>query len=108
MLPTKLAAWPLNASFPFLLLRFACNAARGCSATQRALGFDVERIDRLTRCHKEAVAFDPAEADVGTALRQHDAPDHLTVGSEHNNPVFCLAAGPRAPRITLDIHPHTV
>src|SRR5207244_9447361 len=73
-----------------------------------ALGFNVERIDRLARRHEEAVALDAAKADIGAALRQHDAADHLAVGGEHGNAVLGLAAGPPAPQITLDIDPHAV
>ncbi len=44
------------------------------------LGLDIERIDRLARRHEQAVALDTAETEIGAALRQHDAADHLAVG----------------------------
>src|SRR6266404_1888379 len=81
---------------------------RASSAADRTLRFDVERIDRLACRHEEAVALDPAETDVGAALGQHDAADHLAVGGEHDNAVLGLAAGPSASQITLDIDPHAV
>src|SRR6266436_2850106 len=81
---------------------------RAFSAAGRTLRFDVERIDRLARRHEEAVALDPAEADVGAALGQHDAADHLAVGGEYDNAVLGLAARPPAPQITLDIDPQAV
>src|SRR6267378_8160120 len=81
---------------------------RASSAANRTLRFDVERIERLPCRHEEAVALDPAETDVGAALGQHDAADHLAVGGEHDNAVLGLAAGPSAPQIALDIDPHAV
>src|SRR6185437_3384888 len=73
-----------------------------------ALRFDVEGIDRLARRHEEAVALEPAKADIGAALGQHDAADHLAVGGEHDNAVLGLAARPGAPHIALDIDAQAV
>src|SRR5438093_1062072 len=81
---------------------------RPCSAADGALSLDVERIDRLALSHEEAVALDAAETDVGAALGQHDAADHLAVGGEDGNAVLGLATGPCAPQITVDIDPHAV
>src|SRR4029453_17962205 len=55
------------------------------SAARRALRVDVERIQRLARRHEQAVAFEPAEADVGGALWQRDAADWLAVGREYHD-----------------------
>src|SRR5437667_12450481 len=81
---------------------------RPCSAADGALSLDVERIDRLARRHEEAVALDAAETDVGAALGQHDAADHLAVGGEDGNAVLGLAAGPGAPQIALGVDPHAI
>jgi len=50
---------------------------RTASTARYALRIDVERIHRGARRHEEAVAVQAAEADVGTALGQIDAPDEL-------------------------------
>src|SRR6267378_4491584 len=48
-----------------------------CSAAGHALRVHVERIDRGARGHEEAIAVGAAEADVGAALGQVNAPDEL-------------------------------
>src|SRR5580704_16083192 len=45
---------------------------RLASAPDRALGADIERIERVARRHEQAVALDAAEAEVGGALGQRD------------------------------------
>jgi len=37
-------------------------------ATERTLGIDVQRIDRLARGHEQAIALEATETDVGAAL----------------------------------------
>src|SRR5271157_1868813 len=78
------------------------------SAADGALGLDIERVDRLTCRHEQAVALDPAETEVGAALWQHDAADHRTIGRENDDPVLGLAARPGAPQIAAAIDPHAV
>src|ERR1700737_593081 len=51
---------------------------------RRALGADVERIERLARGHEQAVALEAAEADVGAALGQLDAADELAGGGREH------------------------
>src|SRR5215469_8031893 len=89
-------------------VRAAAAAPTEGLAAGRPLGFDVERIDRLARRHKEAVALDAAKTDIGTAFGQHDAADHGAVGGEDRDPVFGLAAAPGAPQIALDIDAEAV
>src|SRR5207248_1279242 len=68
-----------------------------------ALGFDIERIDRLARRHEEAIALDTAEAEVGAALGQEDTADQLAVGGEDGDAVLVLAARETGPDIALGI-----
>src|SRR5207245_7840829 len=48
-----------------------------CSAAGHALRVHVERIDRGACGHEEPIAVDAAEAEVGAALGQVNAPDEL-------------------------------
>src|SRR5262249_45932482 len=57
------------------------------AAAGGTLRVDVERIDRLACRNEQAVAFDPAEADVGGAFGQRDAADWLAVGREYRDAV---------------------
>src|ERR1051326_7481021 len=72
------------------------------SAADRAFGVDVDRIERLARRHKEPVATAPAKAQIGAALGQRDAADHLAIGRENGHPVQ-FARAPAAPEIAVDI-----
>src|SRR5580698_3292894 len=45
----------------------------------RALGFDIDCIERLARRHEQAVTLLAAEAEIGTALRQTNLADPLAV-----------------------------
>src|SRR5207248_10856564 len=67
-----------------------------------------ERIDRLARGHEQAVALLAAETDVGAALGQHDAADHLAVGGIDGDPVLGLAAAPGAPEVTVGVNAQAV
>jgi hypothetical protein len=59
--------------------------------------------------HEQAVALDPAEADVGAALGQGDAANLRPVGGEDQDPVERLAAhAPAAPQVAVDIAAHAV
>src|SRR3954453_20762894 len=53
--------------------------------------------------HEKPVAFLPAEAKVGAALRQPDAADQFALGREHDDTIEFLAHAPAAPEITVDI-----
>ena len=53
----------ISGTFADLLGRKARLSSAGC-----ALGFDVERIDRLARRHEESIALEPAETHIGAAL----------------------------------------
>ena len=72
------------------------------SAAERALGIDVNRVERLARRHEQPVAAAPAKAQIGAALGQSDAADHLAVGGENRDAVE-FARAPAAPQITVDI-----
>ena len=76
---------------------------RRFSAADRALGVDVDRVERLAGRHEQAVALQPAEAQIGAALGQCDAADHRAVGGENRDPVQGLAHPPAAPQIAVDI-----
>src|SRR4029077_8702873 len=73
-----------------------------------ALGFDVERIDRLARRHEETGALNAAKTQIGAAFGQHDTADHLATRREDRNPVLGLAARPCAPEIALGVDSHAV
>src|SRR6266699_3225213 len=90
---------------------FGARMARrnGDSAAWRALGVDVERIERPARGHEQAVALGPAEAKIGAAFRQADAADQLALGREHNDAVELREShAPAAPQIAVDVAPSTV
>src|SRR5689334_13929363 len=72
------------------------------SAADRAFGTHIHRVERLARGHKEPVATAPAKAQIGAALGQRDAADHLAIGCENGHPVQ-LARAPAAPEIAVDI-----
>src|SRR5476649_1234942 len=72
------------------------------------LRLDIERIDRLTCGHEQAVALLAAETDVGAALGQHDAADHRAVGGVNRDPVLGLAAAPCAPEVAVGVDPDSV
>src|SRR6478752_3706766 len=76
---------------------------------ERALGVDVERIQRLARRHEQAVPLEAAEADIGGALRQRDAADRLAVRVEHHDAVeFGRAHAPAAPQVAVDVAAHAI
>src|SRR4030095_7924125 len=64
---------------------------------------DIERIDRLAGGHEQPVALAPAEAEVGAALGQQDAPDQGAIGREHRDAVLAFAAGEARPDIALGV-----
>ena len=45
----------------------------------RALGFDIDHVERLARGHEQAVSLLAAEAEIGAALRQTNLTDPLAV-----------------------------
>src|SRR5438309_1689279 len=81
----------------------------GGSAARHALRVHVERIDRGARGHEEAIAVDAAEAHVGTALGQVDAPDKLRFAAEDVDAVERLAAhAPAHPEVAVDVQTEAV
>src|SRR4030095_13279938 len=78
------------------------------SAPGHALRVHVERVERLAGRHEEPVALDPAEAEVGAALREQDAADELARGVEDRHAIEALAAAPPAPEVAVDITAHAV
>src|SRR5207244_12757385 len=93
---------------PHCLLNRASAIAGTASAAGHPLGLDKDRIDRGARGHEQAVALPAAETDVGAALGQHDAADHLAVRGEHDDPVLGLAARPGAPQVAFGVDPHAI
>src|SRR5438094_376062 len=64
---------------------------------------DINRIERLARGHKQAIALSAAEANVGAGLGQANHPDALTIGRDDLN------AGTRAgPNIAVDVAANSV
>src|SRR5262249_13329585 len=64
----------------------------------------VQRIERVTRCHEQAVALTSAKGDVGAALRQRDEADRLALGIEYLDPVeLGVAHAPAAPQVAVHI-----
>src|SRR5262249_35934660 len=79
------------------------------SAAGGTLRVDVERIERLACRHEQAVAVDPARADVGGAVGQRDAADWLAVGREYRDAVeFSRPHSPAAPQVAVDVTTHAV
>src|ERR1043166_3942034 len=72
------------------------------SAANRAFGIHIDRIERLARGHKEPVATAPAKAQIGAALGQSDAADHLAIGRENGHPVQ-FARAPAAPEFAVAV-----
>src|ERR1700716_2876287 len=73
------------------------------SAQGRALGADVDGVERLAARQEEPVPLGPAEAEVGAALGEQDAPDQLGLGVEDGHPVLPLASAEAAPEIALGV-----
>src|SRR5947208_15272769 len=71
------------------------------SAADRAFGVDVDGVERLARRHEQPVPLDPTEAQIGAALRQRDAADHLAVRGKHDAAVEAPPAAPPAPQIAV-------
>src|SRR5215813_3963638 len=68
----------------------------------------VKRVERLAGGHEEPVALDPAEAEVGAALREQDASNDLARRIEDRHTVQRVAAAPPAPEVAVDVAAHTV
>src|ERR1700689_47341 len=80
------------------------------STNMRALGFDVDRIERLARGHEQAVSLFAAETEIGTAFRQTNFTAPLAVvGCEDLHAVITFSdpAGPD-PDIAFGIDPQAV
>src|SRR5215831_10155005 len=77
-------------------------------AERRALCVHVEGVDRFAVRDEQPVALGPAEAQVGAALGQEDAPDELALGVPDRHAVVSLAAAPAAPEVTLGVDAETV
>src|SRR6266446_2069512 len=92
---------PISGNFP-------APRSPGGSAAGDALRVHVERVQRLARRHEEPDALDPAEAEIGAALREQDAADELTGRVEDRHAVVSLAAAPAAPEIAIRVAAHTV
>jgi hypothetical protein len=58
------------------------------SPADRPLGFDIKGVDRLARRHEEAVALEPAKAQIGAALGEEDTADQLAVGGEDGDAIL--------------------
>src|SRR6266852_5610050 len=88
-----------------ILSEKSCNFSGSCagSAPDRALGADVQRIERVARRHEQAIALDAAEAEVGGALGERDLADPLAVGIEHHDAVERWRGAPAAPQIAVDV-----
>src|SRR5688500_12432068 len=79
------------------------------SGDVRALGFHVDRVERLAAGHEEAVALGPTEADVAADLRQQDLADAGAVRREDVDAVVPVArpAGAR-PHVSIRVGADTV
>src|SRR5438445_5696232 len=81
----------------------------GGSAARHPLRVHVERIDRGAGGHEQAIAVDAAEAHVGAALGQVDAPDELLFAAEDVDAVERLAAhAPAHPQVAVDVQAEAV
>src|SRR5262249_53114252 len=72
---------------------------------RRALGVDVDRVERLAGRHEQAVALGAAEADGAADLRESGAADQLPRWRSHRYPPGAhVAAGvARGPHVAVDI-----
>src|SRR5260370_17064320 len=96
---------PGPAGSPARLERAAIRASR----VLRAARIRVERIERVTRGHEQAVALAPAESEVGAALRQRDEADRLALGIEHLDPIeLGVAHAPAAPQVAVHVDTEAV
>src|SRR5712691_9775138 len=73
------------------------------SAARVALGFDVEGVDGLAGGYEQAVPFAAAEAEVGTAFRQQNAPEQGGVWRKDRDAILPWTAGEATPDIPLGI-----
>src|SRR5690242_12126527 len=64
------------------------------SPAGHALRVDVQRVERVARRHKQAIAMAPAEAEVGAALGQRDVADRLARRIEDAHAVELVGHAP--------------
>src|SRR6516162_9866490 len=71
----------------------------------RALGVDVQRVERLAGGHEETIALRPAKAQIRTDLRQADTANQLALGRPDRDAVVPDGAArvARAPDVAADI-----
>jgi hypothetical protein len=60
---------------------FATSYSPG-SAVMRALGLDIDRIQRLARRHEQSVALLAAEAEIGAGFGQTNLTDAIAIGAK--------------------------
>src|SRR3981081_1748667 len=79
------------------------------SAVMRALGLDIDRIQRLAGRHEQAVALLAAEADIGAGLGQQNLADPGAIRREHLDAVIAWADPARAdPDVAFGVDPQSV
>ena len=71
------------------------------------LGVDIERIDRLSGCHEEAIHFAAPEGKVCALLRKFDLPNACAVGCEDVDSVVAIPP-PAADAQTLPSVSHRI
>ena len=78
---------------------------KSASTNMGALGFDVDRIERLARGHEQAVSLLAAETEIGTAFRQTNLANPLAVvGCENLHAVIAFSDPAGAdPDIAFDV-----
>src|ERR1700733_6775667 len=89
--------------------RVSRNDEEGCfpSAIMRALGFHIDRVQRLAGRHEQAVSFPAAEADIGAGLGQAYLADAVAVRCENLDAVIAIADPAGAdPDVAIGIDPH--
>src|SRR5207342_133948 len=79
------------------------------SAIMRALCLDIDRIQRLTGRHEQAVSLLAAEADIGAGLGQANLTDACAIGRKYLDAVVAVADPACAdPDIPLGIDPKPI
>src|SRR6266567_7531459 len=88
----------------------SAGGSRNGSARGGALRGGVDGVERLARCHEQAVALGAAEADVAAHLGQADAADELAGRRPHRHAAITDSAAGIAgdPDIAADIAAHAI
>src|SRR5439155_9969739 len=75
----------------------------------RALGHNIDSVERLARCHEETISFLPAETQVRANFRQQNHADALAIRREDVHAVIAFTSPAcRRPDIAIDVRANAI